>query len=124
MEYSEGTYIFCAFSESSKVLYLSRWKLCIRRREDKQRSLYLDDEIYLNCLEAVGAKAMVVGHTLSYQAEHVAAYGELMWECPVVLEIRGDKARVIRSNCDSLKKKKQLRHRSMNSPITPRPVHG
>ncbi|CAN6868130.1 unnamed protein product [Brassica oleracea] len=94
MEYSEGTYIFCAFSESSKVLYLSRWKLCIRRREDKQRSLYLDDEIYpencyiiitLNCLEAVGAKAMVVGHTLSYQAEHVAAYGELMWECPVVL---------------------------------------
>ncbi|KAG5385622.1 hypothetical protein IGI04_037092 [Brassica rapa subsp. trilocularis] len=43
---------------------------------------------------------MVVGHTLSYQAEYVAAYGELMWECPVVLEIRGDKARVIRSNCD------------------------
>ncbi|CAF2045976.1 unnamed protein product [Brassica napus] len=48
----------------------------------------------------------------------VVAYGELMWECPVVLltldqslwlalvlflqvlEIRGDKARVIRSNCD------------------------
>ncbi|CDY72081.1 BnaCnng75870D [Brassica napus] len=100
MEYSEGTYIFCAFSESSKVLYLSRWKLCIRRREDKQRSLCLDDELYLNCLEAVGAKAMVVGHTLSYQAEHVAAYGELE-----VLEIRGDKASVIRSNCDSLKKR-------------------
>ncbi|KAJ4867991.1 Calcineurin-like metallo-phosphoesterase superfamily protein [Raphanus sativus] len=69
--------------------------------------------ILRDSLEAVGAKAMVVGHTPQLSGVN-CEYGCGIWRVdvgmssgvldsrPEVLEIRGDKARVIRSNRDRL----------------------
>ncbi|RID40442.1 hypothetical protein BRARA_J00483 [Brassica rapa] len=70
-------------------------------------------KILRDSLEAVGAKAMVVGHTPQLSGVN-CEYGCGIWRVdvgmssgvldsrPEVLEIRGDKARVIRSNQDTL----------------------
>ncbi|ESQ36208.1 hypothetical protein EUTSA_v10009773mg, partial [Eutrema salsugineum] len=70
-------------------------------------------KILRDTLEAVGAKAMVVGHTPQLSGVN-CEYGCSIWRVdvgmssgvldsrPEVLEIRGDKARVIRSNQDRL----------------------
>ncbi|KAG2267581.1 hypothetical protein Bca52824_062136 [Brassica carinata] len=70
-------------------------------------------KILRDSLEAVGAKAMVVGHTPQLSGVN-CEYGCGIWRVdvgmssgvldsrPEVLEIRGDKARVIRSNRDRL----------------------
>ncbi|CAN8295210.1 unnamed protein product [Cochlearia groenlandica] len=70
-------------------------------------------KILRETLEAVGAKAMVVGHTPQLSGVN-CEYGCGIWRVdvgmssgvldsrPEVLEIRGDKARVIRSNQDRL----------------------
>ncbi|KAJ0244889.1 Shewanella-like protein phosphatase 1 [Hirschfeldia incana] len=70
-------------------------------------------KILRDSLEAVGAKAMVVGHTPQLSGVN-CEYGCGIWRVdvgmssgvldsrPEVLEIRGDKARVIRSNRDTL----------------------
>ncbi|KAG2324047.1 hypothetical protein Bca52824_006775 [Brassica carinata] len=71
-------------------------------------------KILRDSLEAVGAKAMVVGHTPQLSGVN-CEYGCGIWRVdvgmssgvldsrPEVLEIRGDKARVIRSNQDKLR---------------------
>ncbi|KAL9855587.1 Shewanella-like protein phosphatase 1 [Arabidopsis thaliana] len=71
------------------------------------------NKILHDTLEAVGAKAMVVGHTPQLSGVN-CEYGCGIWRVdvgmssgvldsrPEVLEIRGDKARVIRSNRDRL----------------------
>ncbi|CAL9214002.1 unnamed protein product [Arabidopsis halleri] len=74
---------------------------------------YQVNKILHDTLEAVGAKAMVVGHTPQLSGVN-CEYGCGIWRVdvgmssgvldsrPEVLEIRGDKARVIRSNRDRL----------------------
>ncbi|KAL0897762.1 hypothetical protein Bca101_081723 [Brassica carinata] len=103
MEYSEGTKNFCAFSESSKVLYLSRWKLLVGW-----------PVMELSCVLISGFSATVVSFlttdqmTIKLNSEYgcgiwrvdVGMFGGVLDSRPEVLVIRGDKARVKRSNCD------------------------
>ncbi|KAH0905815.1 hypothetical protein HID58_037642 [Brassica napus] len=98
--------------ESSKtVKSSSAWIECVFLSSE-----YLYNQvgkILRDSLEAVGAKAMVVGHTPQLSGVN-CEYGCGIWRVdvgmssgvldsrPEVLEIRGDKARVIRSNQDTL----------------------